>query len=226
MTLAALIVGGIALIIAFVALGVALYDARNNSKQLKMLIDEASRKPLLSLTFRSIEAKETAESNGIKYTKVEVRFGVSNDDSARKSASAIFLTASIPDSVLTEDEYKKAGQTRASTSAYSLGIYDTMISSVSRSVVAPRSPLFDEDDIERAKSKNGYRAVTYSGEAGDVLLPGLVKSVSVLMTLYVPNGCPAVEWTMNCHELTEWLSGELVFGEAAGEPEEDAGSKT
>lgn|GEM_PF-3907952 len=45
LTFAALLVGGFALLIAFVALGVTIFDARNNSRQLQMLIEERLRKP-------------------------------------------------------------------------------------------------------------------------------------------------------------------------------------
>jgi hypothetical protein len=60
-TVIALVLGGIALIVAFIALAVAMADARNNSTQLRMLIEEQQKKPDVQLFWEGGESERSYE---------------------------------------------------------------------------------------------------------------------------------------------------------------------
>jgi hypothetical protein len=226
-----LIAALIVIIIAFVALLIAITDARNNSQQLKMLIDERNRKPLLSVVFRKVGSKEASCVGSERYSGSTVTLGLANASEAKKPASNVYVRIEFPSVVATQPEMRKK-QARATLAALgedveamesagpmsSSPIFHSIAkaSALARSITLELGSLITVSEVGAAETLDGYRAVSYNGDRDSLLLAGLTRTISEEMILWVPDGAPPVRWQITCREHEEWQSGELPFPTQTG----------
>jgi hypothetical protein len=222
----------VAIIVAFAALWVAILDARNNSQQLGILLDERSRKPELSVVFDNDETSNQGLENlgGIEYEKAKVGLYVLNGRDAGKSASALFVEVYFPEEVITSREFEKRLRALEPPAGGTIGLMMEATrtfrvqSVMGRSSSIMPNPLISESKIERALEVDGYRVVRYSTKLDDVLLAGLGRPISDDLILYYPLDAGPIKWSARCHELNDGeQSGELSFVEIVrvGENEAD-----
>ena len=225
-TVVALIIAAVAAVAALWALYVAIRDAERNSLQLKLLIEERNRKPILSVALTE-HKRDVVLLGEAPYTSLECRFIVRNAEAATKSASSIFVNMFLPDVVITETRFNEqqeelrkrespqplSGPGRAfQVYAEQQALQSRLLANVAlRALPVTTAEIFDDDDIDKATAKGGYRNIRFFSEPGDVLLPGLKQSISSRLTLYVPNDAPPLRWQIRCNELNEWQSGEVDF---------------
>ena len=183
-TFAALVVVGLALFVAFIALGVTISDARTNSKQLKMLIEERALKPAVTLLWANGETREVFEVprsavfEDVGYVAVPIR--AQNDGTLAATNTTVNLIIPREAKVRTEmlrGVQMKLGQPdwKSITEIHAAGIF-----------------AHERRDVEKDGSRND------DWDIGTIKKKGF-KTFGKLMIL-LPEGEHPIRWTTNCDE--------------------------
>lgn len=206
-TVAALIVGGFALFIALIALVVAIVDARNNSKQLSFLLEERKKVPELTITMTNKPNGAHVTVGNRNYKPVKTMLQVQNAPFARKGATSILVTISLPLDALTKDEFD-----RLTNPQRPAGTSTRTFMPIAAKLAQAASPTITQERVEHAPTDgNNYRMVSFRAEVGSVLFPGVGWNISEELSFVVPVAqVNNVLWTVRCQELSEAVQGQIA----------------
>lgn len=188
-----LVVSIVAIVVGLMGIAIAALDARNNVKQLRLLLADRQKAPKIELMADVANVTYTPADEYIGgYYKGTVALIVRNADDATATATNVTPMVLVPPSIMTMSGLRRMWGEAVSAALGSEAAQEVKkrepfsIGAGSWSAAPPYSPidLIKNADFDNSlTSDDGYCVVAYRNDMGLTVMPGDAQSVSEHLTL-------------------------------------------